>query len=275
MTRQFSLAHLTVLGCTPPEMTYIAARTGYDFVSFRPIDLGTPNEPKYPLAEDKVMMRQTKAALAETGVKLLDIELARIYDGVDPKIYLPAMEVAAELGGRHILTSAWTEDRNFVIDCFSELCDLAKPFGLTVDFEFVTWASVTTLKEAVDIVSAANRENAGIMVDTLHFNRSHVRLEELDSVPREWFHFAHVCDAPKEIPTTREGLLHTGRAERLYVGEGGIDIAAILNRMPEIPYSLELPHVKRVQELGYEEFARRCLQTAKDYLDTHSSPCNR
>ena len=37
MKQEFSLAHLTVLGCAPPEMTYIAARAGYDYVSIRPI----------------------------------------------------------------------------------------------------------------------------------------------------------------------------------------------------------------------------------------------
>jgi hypothetical protein len=36
MEQEFSLAHLTVLGCAPPEMTYIAARAGYDYVSIRP-----------------------------------------------------------------------------------------------------------------------------------------------------------------------------------------------------------------------------------------------
>ena len=30
MKQEYSLAHLTVLGCPPPEMTYIAARAGYD-----------------------------------------------------------------------------------------------------------------------------------------------------------------------------------------------------------------------------------------------------
>ncbi|MED3904758.1 sugar phosphate isomerase/epimerase, partial [Geobacillus thermodenitrificans] len=33
MARPFSLAHLTVLGCPPPEMAPIAARAGYDYVS--------------------------------------------------------------------------------------------------------------------------------------------------------------------------------------------------------------------------------------------------
>lgn len=94
-------------------------------------------------------------------------------------------------------------------------------------------------------------------------------LAELDEVPREWFHFAHLCDAPPEIPSTKMGLIHTGRDERLYAGEGGIDIAAILNRMPEIPYSIELPNLVRVKELGHFEHAWRCLQTAKRYMATH------
>src|ERR1019366_9476881 len=81
--QQFSLAHLTVLGCAPPEMTYIAARAGYDFVSFRIISMHLPNEPNYALAENKEMLRQTKTALAGTGLKVHDIELARIQDGVD------------------------------------------------------------------------------------------------------------------------------------------------------------------------------------------------
>lgn len=63
----------------------------------------------FSLAENKKLMRQTKTALSETGVKLLDIELAKIFDGVEPKNYLPAMEAAAELGGKHVLSSIWTE----------------------------------------------------------------------------------------------------------------------------------------------------------------------
>jgi len=269
----FSLAHLTVIGCAPPEMTYIASRSGYDYVSFRFIPLGTPGEPSY-LPEDKLLVRRTKAALAETGVQLLDLELARILTDKDPKTYVPAMEVAAELGARHVISSAWTSDRtdrNFVIDRYSEICDLAKPFGLTVDLEFPSFSRLTNLQEAADIVRAANRPNGGIMVDTLYIHFSRVKLEELDALPREWFHLAHICDAPAgEIPITREGLVHIARDERLYLGEGCIDIAAILDRMPPIPYSIELPHAQRVKEVGYEEHARRCLQAAKQYLDTHS-----
>lgn len=269
MQRQFSLAHLTVLGCAPPEMTYIAAMCGYDYVSLRPIYMGLPGEPNYDLASNKKMLKMTKTALSETGIKVHDIELARIYDGVDVKSYVPAMEVAAELGAKSVLSSIWTPNRDFYIEKFAELCDLAKSFGLNVDLEFVTWADVSNLKEAVDVLKTVNRDNCGIMIDTLHFHRSRVELAELDELPREWFHFAHLCDGPSEIPTNKEGLVHTGRDERLYAGEGGINIEAIINRLPEVVYSIELPHIERVKELGYAEHARRCLEYAKNYLNTN------
>lgn len=269
MTNRFSLAQLTVLECAPPEMTYLAARAGYDFVSLRPIYMGLPGEPNYALAENKDMMSRTKKALAETGIKLLDIELARIYDGVDVKGYVPAMEVAAELGGLHVLSSIWTEDRSFAIERFVELCELAKPFDLTVELEYVPIASVNSLADTLHVLRTANQENAGLMLDIHHFHRAGDKVEDLDGVPREWFRFLHLCDAPVEIPKTKEEMTRILREARSYVGEGGIDVASIVNRIPQVPYSIELPNNRRIQELGAEEFARRCLQSAKDYLDLH------
>jgi sugar phosphate isomerase/epimerase len=138
-----------------------------------------------------------------------------------------------------------------------------------VDLEFVTWSSVTNLQEAICVCRAVDCENCGIMIDTLHFDRSRARLEELDSVPGKWFRFAQVCDAPKEIPATTDGLIHTGREARLDPGEGGIDIAAILDRLPEMPYSLEIPNLERVKVVGYPEHARLCLENTKKYLCAH------
>ncbi|MFS0575186.1 sugar phosphate isomerase/epimerase [Sporosarcina sp. 179-K 3D1 HS] len=269
MQNRFSLAQLTVLECAPPEMTYLAARAGYDFVSFRPIYMGLPGEPNYALADNKEMMKETKKALAETGLKLLDIELARIYDGVDPKQYVPAMEVAAELGGRHVLSSIWTDDRSFAIEKFAELCELAKPFGLTVELEYVPIASVSNLADTLSVLRTVNQDNAGLMLDIHHFHRAGDKVEDLDAVPRDWFRYLHLCDAPVDIPTSRDEMTRILREERSYVGEGGIDVASIVNRIPRVPYSIELPNIKRVKELGYEEFARRCLVTAKEYLKAH------
>ncbi len=264
---QFSLAHLTVLGCPPPEMTYIAARAGYDFVSLRIIQFGLPGEENYALAENPSMLRQTKRALEATGLGVHDIELARIYDDMHPTRYLPAMEVAAELGARSVLSSIWTTNLDYATEKFGEVCDLAKPFGLTVDLEFVPIAGVKTLAGAVHVLRTVQRDNAGLMIDTHHFHRSHDKVEDLEGLPPEWFHFAHLCDVSAEPPADLEEMTRLMREERLYVGEGGIDIAGILNRLPTMVYSIELPNKARVREIGYAEHAFRCLETAKAYAD--------
>ncbi len=264
---EFSLAHLTLLRYAPPELTEIASAAGYDYVSFRPISLDTPGEPHHPLTTDRTLLTRTKAALKATGIQLLDIELARIYPGVELKSYLPALECAAELRGRHVLTSVWgTTDRAFIRDRFAELCELALPLGLTVDLEFVTFASIRTLAEAAAIVSECPYPNAGICVDTLHFDRSGCTIDELEELPAKWFHYAQICDGPADYTFEDADLKRIAREDRRFLGSGGIDVRRILAHLPHMPYSIELPNSGLLAALGPREFARRCLLTARNYL---------
>jgi len=272
MGYKYSLAHLTVLGCAPPEMIYIANMAGYDHVSIRPIHMGLPGEPNYALAEKPEMLEQTKRAIAETGVTVHDIELARVHGDMNLADYEPAMAIGAELGAKHIISSVWTTDKDYYTEQFAKLCDLAAKYGLTVGLEFVPFAGLTNLAAAKELIKTVNRPNVTHMIDTLHFSRSRVGLEELDDIPAEQLQFAHICDGPAEIPALddRDALIHTARDARFYVGEGGIDIAGIIGKLPrDIVLNIELPHLKRVAEYGYAEHARRCLVKAKEYFAEH------
>ncbi len=269
MSYQYSLAHLTVLGLTPPELAYVAARAGYDYISPRLIYMGLPGEPNYALAENPEMLKATRRALASTGIKVHDIELARITDGLYPSKYLPAMEVAAELGAKSVLSSIWTDNLDDATENFARLCDLAKPLGLTVDLEYVPIAAVNTLAGVVKILRTVERANAGLMIDTHHFHRAGDQPEDLDALPREWFHFGHLCDAQGEIPADRAEMTRILREERLYVGEGGIPIADILRHLPVPVLSIELPNLARAKEFGLAEHAFRCLESAKEYVAEH------
>jgi hypothetical protein len=60
------------------------------------------------------------------------------------------------------------------------------------------------------------------------------------------------------------------REARLYVGEGGIDVAGILAHMPHCVYSIEVPNRERHEQLGYAAHATRCLETLKAYLTKHA-----
>ena len=148
-------------------------------------------------------MRATKTHLAATGIEVLDIELARITSGDSPRDYLRFLEAGAELGARHVITQLPDSDFSRKTDRFAELCQLALPLGLTIDLEFPSWTETPNLTEATRVLRAADQPNAGLLIDLLHFARSRSSVDDLRALPPEWFHYAHVCDAPGEIPPPR------------------------------------------------------------------------
>lgn len=263
----YSLAHLTVLQLTPPEMVDVAAKAGYRYVSLR-LTRVTPDEPLYDLAHDRQLMKDTRARLKATGLGVLDIELFRMDPTLEPETFIPVLEATAELGAKLIICQLPDPDRVRATARFARLCDLAKPLGIFVNLEFPHWTDTPNLSAAVKVLRAVEKDNAGILVDMLHFTRSGSSLEELAKLPREWFRFAHVCDAPKEVPSTMEGIIRTARAERLFPGEGTCNVRAILGCLPpNIPYSLEIPRMTMNRALGPEELARIALRVTRHHLE--------
>ena len=267
----YSLAHLTALSLSPPELVDAAASAGYRYVGLR-LTKVTMEEPHYPLTYDPALMRATKTRLAATGVQVLDVELARLTSGDSPRDYMRFLEAGAELGARHVITQLPDSDFARKTDKFAELCQLARPLGLTIDLEFPSWTETPSLGEAAEVVRAADQPNAGLLIDLLHFARSGSSIEELRSLPPEWFHFVHVCDAPAEIPDSTEELIHTARFERLFPGEGGIDVNGILAALPDgLPYALEIPRAKLAVQVGAKEHARLAISAARQHLDAARS----
>ena len=267
MERAYSLAHLTALALPPVQLIDAAARAGYQYVGLR-LTRVTTQEPLYPLVTDRSLMRETKARLAATGVGVWDVELARMGPENGAKGYLPLLEAAAELGARHVIAQLPDADRDRATENFAQLCDLAAPFNLGVNLEFVSWTQTPSLHSATAILNAAQRRNAGMLVDLLHFSRSQSSLDALRKLPREWFRYAHVCDAPAEIPNTVDGLIHTARCERLFPGDGGLDVRGILDCLPpDIPYALEIPGDTLAAKVGLAEYARLALRAARNYLE--------
>ena len=267
MKHDYSLAHLTVLSLTPPQVVEVAARTGYRYVGLRMTRV-TPDEVLYDLARDRALMRETKARLAATGIAVNDGELFRMDPTHGPDDFVPELEATAELGAQHVIAQLPDPDRERATARFAKLCDLAKPLGIFVSLEFPHWTETGDLATATKVVRAVNRTNAGILVDMLHFGRSDSSLDELAKLPREWFRFAHVCDAAKEVPPTMAGIIRTARDERLFPGEGGIDVRGILACIPQdIPYALEIPRVALTKAVGPEEVALLALRVARRHLD--------
>lgn len=271
MDRKFSLAYLTTPGVMPVEQISIAAEAGYDFVSLRTIPMGLPGEPELRMEADSVLFKATRQALADFGMKLSDIELARVREDLDISKYEPAFEKAAELGATDVLSSIWTQDKDFYTPQFAQICDMAAKYGLNVNLEFVTFAGVRNLDEVVALLNTVQRPNARIMIDTLHAHRSRVTPSALAAVPREMFGFIHICDGPAFIPEIGDPeMIGVAREGRLYVGEGGIDMAGMLAAIPKNLCSIELPNAKEIEARGRLGHAKACLDTAKAFFAAHN-----
>lgn len=267
MSREFSLAYLTVPGTGPVDQIRIAAEAGYDFVSLRAIPMGLPGEPHLRFDEDKKLFNEIKQALKDYSIGLMDIELARVREDLRVEDYEPAFSAAAELGATDVLSSIWSKDKAYYYEEFAKLCDLAAKYSLRVNLEFVTFAGVTSLDEAIDVLDKVERPNAYLMVDTLHAHRSRVSVDDIARVEPSSFGFIHLCDGPGPIPELDDpSMIEVAREGRLYPGEGEIDLKGMLLAMPPNPISIELPNSKEMGKRGALGHASQCLIKAKHYL---------
>ncbi|HEY9183445.1 MAG TPA: sugar phosphate isomerase/epimerase, partial [Gammaproteobacteria bacterium] len=75
--RELSLAHLTVLDATPPELVTVAAAAGFRMVGLRLTATPSVGVPPYDMLGNTPVMRETLRRLADTGVSVLDVEFLR------------------------------------------------------------------------------------------------------------------------------------------------------------------------------------------------------
>src|SRR5580692_11640592 len=108
-------------------MVRVAARTGYDPVGLRLIAV-TDTTPGYPLMSDAAMMRATKAAMAETGVGVFDIEFVKIAPDIDVAALEPFLAAGAALGARHVITAPYDPDLGRLADRLAAIAELAAAY---------------------------------------------------------------------------------------------------------------------------------------------------
>jgi sugar phosphate isomerase/epimerase len=263
----FSLAALTVLELAPPEMIELAARCGYEKVGLRLLP-ATPGGIAYRLMDDAPRLRETLARLQSTGLTVADLEVVAFRPETDVASFTSFFDAGARLGARHILVAAYDPDLVRFSDRYRQFCEAASKYGLTSDLEFMPWTSVPDLKTAMRIVDEVDHPAAGVLVDALHFDRSQSSLADLRTIPAERLHYWQLCDGPAERPATTEQLIHAAREERLFPGEGGINLVGLTRAMPDdLTISIEVPTVQLAKSVGAETRARRALDAGRSLVE--------
>jgi sugar phosphate isomerase/epimerase len=236
-----------------------AAEAGFSHVGIRLLP-ATTTEPQYDIVGDTPLLREVERRLADTGVKVLDVEIFRIKPETRVADYEAAIATAARLGASELLVAGNDPDEARLIDTFAAFCDLAESYGLGAGLEFMPWTDAKDLPQAARIVERTGRANAGVLIDPFHLSRSRSRIEDIATIPPARLHFMQFCDVPAAIPPTMDAILAEARAERLFPGDGGVDLLGLLRAVPRgIPLSVEVPTHTLARTVGATERARRAL----------------
>lgn len=112
MKRSIGLAALTVRELRPHEQVSVAAQTGYDFVGLRLIPVAGQVLP--PFDE-----RETERRLADTGLRVLDVEVFRLEPGTNVAAFEPTLAAASRLRASEILVHGADPEESRLVDAFS------------------------------------------------------------------------------------------------------------------------------------------------------------
>jgi len=268
MNRTYSLAYLGSHRCTPAEAVGVAARQGYAFVGLRlwPNAAGAPQQHLLGRPE---ALRETVAAQRDTGVGVFDLEIIRINADFDPHTWDALYDAGAALNAKAILVAGDDTDEARLTANYARLCEVMQPYGMTADLEFMPWTAVPDARSALRIVQNAGLpSNAGILVDALHFGRSHTTLDDIRAIPRQLLHYAQICDAEAGTHFSTEQMIHTARCERLLPGQGNIDLRGLFAALPaDLPISVEVVNFGREATTGVDEWAAECLAASRPFVE--------
>jgi sugar phosphate isomerase/epimerase len=264
---RLSLAHMTVIGLTPPEIVMLAADLGCAGVSLNPglatgLDVGGP---VYRLDNDPAMRRATARALADTGVTL-DLVEAIIMADIAPAETLAVLDVFAELGATEVNVAIADPDQHRASDHLSAICEFAGVRSMTPMIEFFRSAggAVPTLAAAVAMIATGKYPGLRIMVDALHLARSNETPADLAAIDPALIGGAQLCDAPAAWPGM-DAYFREAVFDRRIPGEGELPLAAFLEAIPsDVTVSPEVP-LKSLRDAGVpvRECARRVVEATR------------
>lgn len=263
-----TLSHLTV-GAPPLEMIDAAAAAGFRSVGLRlcgrryqdafPVDvIGAPR-----------MIGAIRSRLEERGVRLASVNAFQFYPDVDWERLAPVVDTAAALHAPSIIVNGFDAPQRFDA-LFARFCEAARAAGIRVALEFLPYSRVRTLGDALRSVRASGCENAGVLIDALHLDRSGGTADEVRRVDPRDIVFAQLCDAKRlERPLPDEELMRQARSSRLELGEGEL---ALFELVDALPAGLEIEYeVIRADLAGhaFEARARAARADVDRFVERH------
>lgn len=239
MSHLLSLAHLTLIELTPPEVIEVASAAGFRSVNLRLAPVA-PGEKQHPMIGGTPMMKETLSRMNALGITVHDVEIIRLLPDTKIEQFEALLAAAAEIGARHMLVAGDSTDETAIADRYAQLCELGARYRINMGLEFMPWTGIKNIDSARRIIAHAGR--GSIIVDSMHVDRSGGTVADIAALPLAEFAYFQLCDAPRERPASDAELIFQARQARLPPGAGGIDLRGMLRAIPaESVISLEVP----------------------------------
>jgi sugar phosphate isomerase/epimerase len=234
------VAHFSAIMLLPGDFARAAARAGFGSIGLR-LHPAFQGAPYYELPLGSQAAREFKSVLGAEGLEVFDIEFFVIDPSFEASAVERIVESAADLGAKRLSVCGDDGDRGRLVANFAELCELAARHGMSVDIENMGWRVVRTFQDSAAVVKEAGAENAGVLVDGIHFFRNGASVSELRGHASRVRH-VQLCDARGPAPRTNEEMIAEARGGRLAPGAGEFPLADLAAAArPGTRFSVEVP----------------------------------
>ena len=259
--RRYSLEPLTVPELAGANLVRAAADAGYDFVSMF-AHMPSDQLPLDPAVRDADHRAAMKSAMAETGVRLLNLECFNLDASAEPVEFAQALECGGDLGASTATAIVWeNHDLDDALAKYCRLCDMAAEHGIRVNVEFFATAkSLPSIFEVADFVRRAGRKNTGIVVDSLHLMRTSGGMAGLRTINPELVGGVQLSDGMLTPPADLDAEMMA----RLLPGQGEFPLREIVDYCPaDLVLSLEAANLSQAPSVPPERRAADMLASAR------------
>lgn len=276
MARTVGLAHLSALHLAPADLVDAAATSGFSFVGAR-VHPATASESRYAMHVDSPMSRHTASRLVDTGLSVMDVEVLTLDGERGRREWMPVLDAGCALGATVLNVIGGDEDPHRLADSMAALVRDAREVGITASIEPISYQKINTFRAAAAL---SEETGCGIMLDVLHFVRGGSTLDDLAAAPAGSVQVIQLCDGPAAVgdpvPPPRMPLGQDtngsarqieSRAKRAVPGHGEFPLAQILQALPDVPISVEVPDVTFVESRGTTEHLNRLMTATRTVVD--------
>jgi sugar phosphate isomerase/epimerase len=232
MSREYSLAHLSMIAVPPARLADVAAGAGFDWFSLRLTPSPSTGVDHGHLGDERAL-ESLRRHIDDSGSRLLDLEVVRMKGPESVAQAQPLLEAAQALGARYVIATVEDSDPVRRVETLTALAESAARHDTAVALEFMMFTASPTLADAVDVVRASGALNVVVLPDVLHVVRSGGTLDEVAGTDPALLPYAQICGASGAGPAPDPDAARAeGVRARLLPDEGDLPVREFVAALP-------------------------------------------